>query len=239
MGLHAWIAAAALLAPALAAAQERHPADRVVCDGCPQEAKREASRVIREIVRGLPAEMLSKLELRASVRVFSRHLTLLDFPEFEETRGRQIEGTPVEQLRGATLHVFSPADGSHAWSQSYVGEENLLSSGPTDALGHKSRKLLVHEYAHLIFTAALTADHVQRLRELHAQAAAGSRRFTDSYASANRTEFFAQGSEVWFGVHMGDNGGSATPEDIRRHHREFYDFLTSIYGAPRAIVPVP
>jgi hypothetical protein len=206
----------------------------ITYEGCSKQSHDEAEKTLREILKQISPAVLDGLK-RGSVRIFPAGINLTDLPEYAAYKGKTSpSGELIDGLRGATQKGCYDDSGECFVSATLVGEENLLSRGAFDERGSRSRRVLVHEYAHQIFWIGLSKSERERISNFYEDARKGMRYFTDDYASANPTEFFAKGTEAWFGLHQ-FNSIHIEASRLKELHPEFYAELSSIYGPPRRI----
>lgn len=112
------------------------------------------------------------------------------------------------------------------------GEENLLAC---EGDPYRTESILVHEFAHAIHEMALaTLDPTfdRRLRQAF-DAALREGRWTGTYAASNPSEYWAEGSQSWFGANRQDDAlhnHADTPEELRAHDPALAELLTEVYG---------
>lgn len=112
------------------------------------------------------------------------------------------------------------------------GEENLLAC---DGDPYWTESILIHEFAHAIHEMALPAidpTFDERLRDAF-DAALRSGRWTGTYASTNRAEYWAEGSQSWFAANRQDDAlhnHADTPEEVRAHDPPLAALLAEVYG---------
>jgi hypothetical protein len=149
---------------------------------------------------------------------------MTDLPEFASLRGtRTFDGRNWDDTRGS---------GGMAHGDEWVigtAEENLVDvPGTTDPYG-PNYSVALHELAHTIHLKGISRDERARVDALFAAQAGAA--FSDTYGSSNSREYFAQSTNVFFGVNaLGANG----PEWLQAQDPDMYAFLVTIYGTPEA-----
>ena len=112
------------------------------------------------------------------------------------------------------------------------GEENLLAC---DGDPYGTESILIHEFAHAIHEMALSKldpAFDARLRCAF-EAAIGAGRWAGTYAATNPAEYWAEGTQSWFGAnrqHDGQHNHVDTPEELRAHDPALGALLAEVYG---------
>ena len=119
----------------------------------------------------------------------------------------------------------------------FVGAENLDSSVDFDQNGSRRWRLGVHELAHAVLR-MLTPEEAAQLKQIAIDYYSDRTDEKGRYHEGDENDFFAEGSEVWFGVHQTDlnqkgwDVGTAPKKFVRMKL-----FLEYIYGPARDVWP--
>jgi hypothetical protein len=106
-----------------------------------------------------------------------------------------------------------------------VGAEGIVG---LDAVSSARDDVMVHEFAHLLHALGLTTEEWTASRTVYSQSRA-SGRWQGTYAGRNYNEFFAELTQIYFGV-KGAAYQVNGPEELRRYDPDVADFLEQIYG---------
>jgi hypothetical protein len=163
-------------------------------------------------------------EARLSIIIVPRRVALTDVPQFASLRGtRTFDGRPWDRVRGSGGTKLESGRIAVA-----IPEENLFGYGD-DA--YPSLAIAVHEIAHAIHDQVLTDVDRQEVRAAYQHRLAVGGPFPDAYARSNVSEYFAQGTNAFFGRYPSRAGRDATW--LYAHDRELYTALVHVFGKPR------
>lgn len=142
--------------------------------------------------------------------------------EYANRRSGGDGGRTPDEPRGLTITY---RDGRDVKIFSFVGWENLSSDGDWDENGSRSWRILVHELGHAVARGTFTEEERMELKKI-----------STDLNNDNPDEFFAEGTEIWFGVHqrglykLGVDAGQ-----IPAKFASMMRFMERIYGSPRNV----
>jgi hypothetical protein len=121
-----------------------------------------------------------------------------------------------------------------------VGAENLLAVPGSRYFGEN---ILVHEFAHAIFSSIERVDPAlhSAVRDAYAQAQA-QRRWDRDYAAVSLQEYWAEGTQFWFDTNMLarlDGAEILSHRDLERYDPALYSALSRVYGRGHRIAADP
>lgn len=167
-------------------------------------------------------------EARATIVIIPAHTSMTDVAQFAGMRGKKtFDGRDWSNVRGSG-GIKAP-DGSFAIG---VAEENLVSVRGIVSTYPTGYSIGMHELAHALQSHGMTAAQQQRLQDLYKAHAAkdpgdAHDTFTEKYGASNVQEYFAQGTNAFFGKNQrtGHNGRAW----LQQHDPDFYAFLVEMY----------
>ena len=186
-----------------------------------EKVEDRALLVAKEIVEEMLAhreDVHAAMETRgAYVGIMSRDEVTTDIPEHRHLandpnvdwnqRARGLGGTPARPITTA-------------------GEENLLCLAIDR---YRGENILVHEFAHSIHLIGIDLveptihDELQQLYD----AALGQSLWSDTYAAANRGEYWAEGVQSWFDVNQDPQEGVHNHVDTRTELKDYDPLLAA------------
>ncbi|MHB8875185.1 MAG: hypothetical protein ACYC8T_15975 [Myxococcaceae bacterium] len=159
---------------------------------------------------------------RVSMVIIPADKKLTDMPEFASLRGRRtFDGRLWDDVRG--VGGTSVKDRSIAFG---VAEETLAHlPGDTYPRGYN---VAVHELAHVIHNTGLPACDKDAIDEAYLARKAAGGPWTEAYGSSNAFEYFAQGTNAFFGKNqgMGENGAPW----VKQNDPALYRLLERVFG---------
>ncbi len=179
--------------------------------------------------RAIVASMTHRADIRAKLK--SAHVELVvipvgrkmtDLPEFASLRGkRTFDGRLWDDVRG--VGGTPTPDGRIAVG---VPEENLTQLPSDTYPGNYS--VAVHELAHVIHSEALGVAEKVHIDDAYAARKAAGGPWTEQYGSTNSHEYFAQGTNAYFGRNqgMGENGRPW----LQKNDPALYAVMLKVYG---------
>jgi hypothetical protein len=178
------------------------------------------AQTISTMLENIPDVRAKLVQAHAELHIIGKNQLVSDLPENSSYKGQLFEGNQTVDQRTRGLGGLLTS----------CGEENLLNL-PQDR--YAGRNICVHEFAHNIQNAGLSADARQKLSEQY-QRALSAGLWRNSYAATNEEEFFAELSMWYFGTH-GDEGMDGIkpgngPEGLRQYDPDSFALLKSIYG---------
>lgn len=202
---------------------------RIVGRGISPTAVEACARFVNATIASRP-DIQDRLRSEKVVLVIiPRGKPMTDVPEFAGLRGgKTFDGRLWSDVRGSGGMRVSGG----AWAIG-VPEENLIDTG-VDGYG-EGYNVGLHEFAHTIHLKGLSRAERDRVETLYAARSAARGPWTEAYGASNSQEYYAQGTNCFFGVNerIGHNG----PEWLERNDPELFRFLVSIYGAPARSAP--
>jgi len=106
-----------------------------------------------------------------------------------------------------------------------VGAEGIVG---LDAVSTGRDDVMVHEFAHMLHALGLTTDEWTASRTLYSRSLAKGR-WQGTYAGRNYSEFFAELTQIYFGV-KGPAYEANGPDELRQYDPESADYLEQVYG---------
>ncbi|MEU9396617.1 protein-glutamine glutaminase family protein [Streptomyces sp. NPDC048324] len=210
----------------------------------PASARQEAHALLSRMLRD-PEVTAQVLKSGTNVVVVAKDVPLTTLEQFQHFHGRVLDdGRLMDFLRG--LDASSTA----IPEESLLGEPSLpaTEAGTADPDGYSS---VVHEFAHAIHRRGLTAAEQQQIKKAYDDRMAmgpnaswpdGPRLDldgvpTDNYSARNEQEYFAQLTNVYFGVNTGEDGATGRPREngaewVKTHESGLLPLLQRLYGPP-------
>ncbi|KAF8071143.1 GPA3 [Scenedesmus sp. PABB004] len=172
------------------------------------------SRARRDVLARLRAA-------RCAFAIIGRRQATTDVPPHRFMRGaggRDVDATARGLGATAAVPVAS------------CGEENLLMSGDTR---YASESIAVHEAAHAVMALGFAERDLEDVRAAYEHAR--TRRIyvpADCYAMENADEYWAEGTQAWFGAtaRTDVNGGVSSRAALRRRDPQLAALLQRVYG---------
>lgn len=134
----------------------------------------------------------------------------------------------LRHMRNSTLYDERGYGELRGWSGGViaaVGAEGIIG---LDAGTAERDDVMVHEFAHVLHTLGLTPREWTLSHTLYTRSLAKGR-WQDTYAGRNYLEFFAELTQIYFGV-KGAAYTATNPEELRTYDPEAADFLEQVYG---------
>ena len=177
-----------------------------------REAMTNAQTWVRRMLANCPRVKERLVAANATIIIFSRNQELTDLPENQGF---------------ARLFLEPGIRGMSRANLAFVAEENLLY---LDEDKHNGEGVLVHELAHVIEHLVLTGKWHDRLELAFAKAKYGDL-WEGRYASSNSHEYFAELSQMYFGVaRPGKTGGINGDLSLRRHDPDGYEVVNAVFS---------
>lgn len=201
-------------------AKTRFYSQMVWCDGIKIQASAlvdptamtNAQAWVRRMLANCPKVKQQLVEANATIIILGRQQELTDLPE---NRGL------------ASLFLEPGIRGMSRSNLAFVAEENLLY---LDDDKHNGEGVLVHELAHVIEQVVLVGKWHDHLELAFAKAKYGDL-WEGRYASSNSHEYFAELSQMYFGVaHTRKTGGINGDLALHRHDREGYELVNAVFS---------
>ena len=179
---------------------------------------------------------------RTTIVIIPGNTRMTDVDQFKGLRGDQtFDGRDWSNVRGSG--GMQTADGTFAIG---VAEENLVAVRGVVSKYTSGYSIGMHELAHAVESKGMTPDQKQRLAQLFAQQQTQDRgdpsthhdAFTDTYASSNQHEYFAQATNAFFGKNAGAYRATPGTKPIPNHNGrdwlrvkdpDMYAFLVELY----------
>jgi hypothetical protein len=177
-----------------------------------RESLTNAQVWVRRMLANCPRVKQELVEANATVIIFGRQQELTDLPENQGL---------------ARLFLEPGIRGMSRSNLAFVAEENLLYLEDDK---HNGEGVLVHELAHVIEHIVLTGKLHDRLELAFAKAKFDDR-WEGRYASSNFHEYFAELSQMYFGVaHTRKTGGINGDLALRRHDLDGYEMVNTVFS---------
>jgi hypothetical protein len=195
--------------------------------GCSQVAMDEAQRVVAQVAQRADIAQAFK-DQKVTLVIIPADQKMTDLPEFASMRGtKTFDNRLWDDVRGSGGLTIN--------GRTYVGvaEENLASlPSSTYPAGYS---IAMHELAHAVHTRALPRSEAEDITSAYAARHAAGGPWTETYASSNELEYFAQATTAWFGrnVGLGNNGAPW----VQQNDPAMAGILERIYGPPPAPPP--
>jgi hypothetical protein len=148
----------------------------------------------------------------------------------ERTAPGKVERVPHEP-RGFTGD-FRIDDGQ---TLVFVGQENLAASGEWDKNGSRLWRIAVHEIGHAVQRTVLDRQWavIKKMAIVYYSDRGDS---NDRYHEGDEQEFFAEFTEIWFGVHQKDlNQKGWNVGDVPAKYAPMLRVMEEIYGPARNV----
>eukprot|EP00878_Enallax_costatus_P020668 GHUV01021857.1.p1 GENE.GHUV01021857.1~~GHUV01021857.1.p1 ORF type:complete len:328 (+),score=76.77 GHUV01021857.1:864-1847(+) len=118
---------------------------------------------------------------------------------------------------------------THAVPTASCGEENITMINDTR---YFEESILVHEFAHAVMNLGFDETQMQEIHRLYKQALEQGIYRADCYMMDNAEEYWAEGSQVWFGatVRTDVTSGVNTRELLQQHDPELCRLMQQVYG---------
>ncbi|HVK84760.1 MAG TPA: hypothetical protein VM513_11665 [Kofleriaceae bacterium] len=202
----------------------------------------KCERIINQLMHGNVEAQQRFLEKRVTIVVIPSNVPMTNLPEFASLRTEETfddrDWSTVRGNGGTTTR-----DGIMIG----IGEETLVQMDASQLLPGAQQypnnySVGMHELAHTLLREGLSDDQrreVRRMYDRRRREDRGNRKGTwsDTYASSNVDEYFAQSTNVYFGT----NGISSTGNGAHwlfQHDQPMYQFLYRLYGDPlRRVAP--
>lgn len=176
------------------------------------EALSNAKGWVRRMLANCPQVKQRLVDANATIIIFGRDQELTDLPENQGF---------------ATLFIKAGIRGMSRGNLAFVSEENLLY---LDNDKHIGEGVLVHELAHVVEHVVLTGKLRDRLELAFATAKYGDL-WEGRYASSNSHEYFAELSQMYFGVaQIVKTGGINGDLSLRRHDPDGYQIVNDVFS---------
>lgn len=204
---------------------------RIVGRGVSPTAVEACAKFVTASLASRP-DIQDRLEAEKVVIVIvPRGKPMTDVAEFAGLRGGStIDGRLWSDVRGSGgMRVRGGA-----WAIG-VPEENLIHTGAgADSYG-EGYNVGLHELAHTIHLKGLSRPERAKVDTLYAARVAAGGPWTEAYGASNAREYYAQGTNCFFGVNarIGNNG----PAWLEANDPALYTFLVTVYGAPARPAP--
>ncbi|MFJ9120011.1 hypothetical protein ACIRJO_31270 [Streptomyces sp. NPDC102394] len=210
----------------------------------PASARQEAHALLSRMLRD-PDVTAQMLKRGANVVVVPKDVPLTTLEQFEHLRGQvHGDGRITDFIRGIDHSSTAVPE------ENLLGERSLVAreAGTVDPDGYS---VTVHEFAHAIHRNGLTRAEQQQIKKAYddrralgagAQWPDGPRLHlngvpTDNYSAKNEYEYFAQLTNVYFGVNTGQDASTLRPREngaewVTSHERALLPLLQRLYGPP-------
>lgn len=177
-----------------------------------REAMTNAQVWVRRMLANCPRVKERLVAANTTIIIFSRHQELTDLPENQGF---------------ARLFLEPGIRGMSRSNLAFVAEENLLY---LEEDKHNGEGVLVHELAHVIEHVVLTGKWHDRLELAYAKAKYGDL-WEGRYASSNSHEYFADLSQMYFGVARSVRTGGVNGDlALRRHDPSGYELVDATFS---------
>jgi hypothetical protein len=213
------------------------PIDRVVLGvsihapaGVRPGAVEQVASIIQTEIGRNPGAQEQLARKHVSVVIIPAHVAMTDLPEFQSLRGKKtFDGRAWEGVRG---------EGGTRYRGHFniaVAEETVVNTDVASAYP-ATYSVAMHEFAHALNNYGMTHSQRSRVRELfqaHQRHDRGNANgtWTDTYASSDSDEYFAQATNAFFGRNgMGTNRNGR--DALRETDPNMYQFLVTLYEAP-------
>lgn len=208
------------------------PAPREVIGGVGVSSKDEQAEAGAELRRTLqamttnPAIARKLQDNKVTVVVIPANEKMTDVPELSSLKGKTtFDGRPWEDVRGEG--GMRMRDGSFV-----VGvAEETLTHAPPDTYP-KGYNLAMHELAHVVQDLAINKDDARAVTAAFKDRTKADGPWTDTYASNNEREYFAQATVCYFGEDKGQGANGA--DWLQQNDPSMYAVLQRVYGPPPA-----
>jgi hypothetical protein len=183
----------------------------------------EAQTVARQVANR-PDIQQAMFKQKVTLVIIPADKKMTDLPEFASLRGKQtFDGRPWDEVRGSGGTRLP--DGRLVVG---VCEENLAKL-PTDSYGG-NYSVAMHELAHSLQNYCLPKPEAQAITQAYEARKAAGGPWTEKYGSSNEMEYFAQGTNAWFGRNdpVGQNGAAW----VKANDPALAASLQKIYGDP-------
>lgn len=171
---------------------------------------------------------------KVAVVVIPQNTRMTDLPEFASLSGKKtFDGRLWDDVRG--VGGLRLADGRLAVG---IPEENLTNSSADRYWGNYS--VAIHELAHVVQDHCISDREFRSIKRLYDDRKAAGLPFTDTYATANHFEYFAQATNVYFGRNEGQ--GINSRQWLANNDPLLYAKLCELYplqAIPTTSNPVP
>jgi hypothetical protein len=189
------------------------------------EASAELRRTL-QIMTTNPAIQRKLHQEKVSVVVIPANAKMTDVPELNALKGQKtFDGRPWEDVRGEG--GMRMRDGSFVVG---VAEETLTHAAPdTYPAGYN---LAMHEIAHVVQDLAIDKNDAKAVTQAFKERTKAGGPFTDTYASNNQREYFAQATVCYFGEDKGQGENGA--DWLQKNDPAMYAVMQRVYGPPPA-----
>ncbi len=193
-------------------------AHKVVSDAALQEAYQRLNMLMEH----QPTVLANLVRAGAQLHIIGKQQVTSDLPEH-----RHMKGQKIESYGGLTVDERTRGLGGLLTS---CGEENLLR---LENDHYRGRDICVHEFAHNIRNAGMTADVRKRFDEQR-ERSLKNKLWVGSYAGSNPDEFFAELTMWYFGT-FGDMGMQGPKpengkEGLRKYDPEAFALFDDFYS---------
>ncbi|HUJ56920.1 MAG TPA: hypothetical protein VLX92_00350 [Kofleriaceae bacterium] len=168
-------------------------------------------------------------QARVTVVIIPANVAMTDLPQFKALKGQKtFDGRDWSTVRGSG--GTQTPDGNFSIA---IAEENLVQIKGVVSGYPATYSIGMHEFAHsLEFKGLLPAqrDKVIAIYNAHNQRDPGNKNGTwsDTYASSNELEYFAQSTNTYFGKNqMGTNHNGR--DWLQKNDPDMYQFLAALY----------
>jgi hypothetical protein len=167
-------------------------------------------------------------EAHAMIVIIPAHTAMTDVAQFAGMRGKKtFDGRDWASVRGSG--GINAPDGSFAIG---VAEENLVAVRGVISSYPTGYSIGMHELAHALQSHGMTHEQQARIGELYKRHAASDPgdthdTFTEKYGASNAQEYFAQGTNAFFGKNA--RTGHNDKAWLQQHDPELYAFLVEMY----------
>ncbi len=193
-------------------------APAVVSDNALLEARRRLDMMLCH----LPVVRQNLAHAGAQLHIIGKDQVTSDLPEHREMKGQKIP-----EYGGLTVDERTRGLGGLLTS---CGEENLLKL-PQDR--YRGRDICVHEFAHNIQDHGVP-EYVRGLIRMRYHASIAKGLWVGAYSASNESEFFAELTMWYFGLHgdMGMTGPKPAdgPEGLKAYDPDTYKLLDDFYS---------
>lgn len=235
---------APLAATLLLLATAAHAVDGVAQ---PADATAKVAAIKRLLLQSLGAEPRARVESQVRVYVVPANEPIEPFIERAYMQAldlvtAQREIVSLQRSYDARLADYTPRVPREPRGMShtvydihfvFVGAENLTATGEWDVNGSHTDRLLVHELGHAIYDLGLSDAGRAEFGVQHEEAL--HRLGHDHGDQVGHSEFFAEVTEVWFGVHQrAPRRAGMTAAELQSAAPSVYRMLQFIYGDPPA-----
>ncbi len=191
--------------------------------GASPKAQQEAEAVVKQVANRADIQQ-AMFKQKVTLVIIPADKKMTDLPEFASLKGKKtFDGRVWDDVRGSGGTRLP--DGRLVVG---VCEENLAKL-PSDSYGG-NYSVTMHELAHSLQNYCLPKAEAQSITQAYEARKAAGGPWTEQYGSSNEMEYFAQGTNAWFGRNnpVGQNGAAW----VKANDPALAAALQKIYGDP-------